>query len=255
MKHLLYIPFLLLVFWAVSCVNGEKHAIEAIDNQEETHEIIQSVEPKQAIHAVDTTVIDHICVFGDHVFFSQPVPDEVKARMKGKSMKDQTHIGYDDLRYLTLPYYDFDGEVQSGEMVCHKAIAEDLVHIFRDLFAARYPIANIRLVDDFDADDEASMQANNTTCFNYRYISGTRMLSKHAFGLAVDINPLQNPCVRGNHVQPKTALDFVDRDKDFPHKIDEDDLCKRLFTARGFRWGGHWQGKKDWQHFEKRVRQ
>jgi len=251
MKYLLYIPILLLSVLAVSCRNGAKHLMETSENQEETTTIAQSVEPR---HEVDSTVIDYICVFEDHVFFSQPIPNEVKARMQGKSMKDKARIGYDDLRYLTLPYFDFDGKVQSGEMVCHKAIAEDLVHIFRDLFAARYPIASIRLVDDFGADDETSMQANNTTCFNYRYISGTTRLSQHAFGLAVDINPLQNPCVRGNRVQPKTALDFVDRDKDFPHKIDEGDLCKQLFTARGFRWGGHWQGKKDWQHFEKRVK-
>lgn len=196
---------------------------------------------------------DTLCFHG-YVFASQPIPEKVKARMQGKSMKGQTNIGYDDLRYLTLYYYDFDNHIQQGEMVCNKAIAHDLLCIFKTLFMEAYPIYSIRLVDDFDASDEASMQANNTACFNYRYISGTTRLSQHAFGLAVDINPLQNPCVRGNRVQPKTAVEFVDRSQDFPHKIDEGDLCKQLFTARGFRWGGHWQGKKDWQHFEKRVK-
>ena len=95
------------------------------------------------------------------------------------------------------------------------------------------------------------MQANNTSCFNYRTVAGSKTLSKHAFGMAVDINPLQNPCVRGNQIQPSTAVEFVDRDKVFPHKIDEKDFCKEDLTSFGFRWGGNWRSTKDYQHFEK----
>ena len=171
--------------------------------------------------------------------------------MLGKSLPDSTKISFSQLRYLTLPYYDFDGEVRMGEMVCNKAIASDLLQVFRTLFAERYPICSIRLVDDFGASDEASMQANNTSCFNYRTIEGSWKLSRHALGMAVDVNPLQNPCVKGTRVRPATAMEFVDRSRDFPHKIDNDDLCKKAFTSRGFRWGGRWRSMKDWQHFEK----
>ena len=81
--------------------------------------------------------------------------------------------------------------------------------------------------------------------------SVVRTLSKHASGMAIDINPLQNPCIRGSSVQPATATDYVDRSKAFPHKIDETDFCKQVFESFGFRWGGHWRSVKDYQHFEK----
>ena len=193
---------------------------------------------------------DTLCYQG-YVFASQPIPEEVRVRMQGKSMKDKTKIDYDELRYLTLYHYDFDGHIQQGEMVCNKAIAHDLLCVFRTLFAEAYPIYSIRLVDDFAASDEASMQANNSSCFNYRTIAGSWRLSRHAFGMAVDINPLQNPCVRGGRIRPSTAGDYVDRSKDFPHKIDENDLCKKTFESYGFRWGGRWRSVKDYQHFEK----
>lgn len=195
--------------------------------------------------AEDTVMI------GSFVFASQPIPEEVETRMRGRSLPANAKISMNQLRYLTLPYYDFDGNIQKGEMVCNKAIAHDLLCIFRALFSQAYPIYSMRLVDDFDADDEASMQANNTSCFNYRYISGTRILSRHAYGMAVDINPLQNPCIRGKQIQPSTAEEFVDRSKDFPHKIDKDDYCKKVFTSYRFRWGGNWRRMKDYQHFEK----
>lgn len=190
-------------------------------------------------------------MFQTYVFFSQPIPKDVELRMMGRSLTDTTKITFDQLRYLTLPYYDYDGNIQSGEMVCNKAIAHDLLCVFRDLFSQAYPIYSIRLVDDFDADDEASMQANNTSCFNYRNRSGVNMLSQHAYGMAVDINPLQNPCVKGSRFRPSTAAEYVDRSKDFEHKIDEKDLCVKVFTSYGFRWGGRWSSTKDYQHFEK----
>ena len=185
------------------------------------------------------------------VFTSEPIPDAVLSRMKGKSLPKNAVIHTDDLRYLTLPYYDFNGHIQTGEMVCHKKIAHDLLLVFKDLFQQRYPIYSIRLVDDFDANDEASMRANNTSCFNYRTISGTNKLSKHAYGMAVDVNPLQNPWVVGNKVYPTTARDYVDRTKDFPHKIDKKNACYRAFKNRGFSWGGDWKNSKDYQHFQK----
>ena len=190
-------------------------------------------------------------MFRNHIFVSQLVPKEVEMRMKGRSFPNNAKISMSQLRYLTLPYYDFDGNIQKGEMVCNKAIAHDLLCIFKALFSQAYPIYSIRLVDDFDADDEASMQANNTSCFNYRYITGTQVLSRHAYGMAVDINPLQNPCIRGKRIQPSTAEAFADRSLDFAHKIDKDDFCNKVFTSYRFRWGGNWHKTKDYQHFEK----
>lgn len=191
--------------------------------------------------------------YEQYLFISQPVPFKVQARMVGKSLPDNATITFKELRYLRIPYYDFEGEIQQGEMVCNEAIALDLLDIFRTLFAEQYQFCSIRLIDDFNADDETSMRANNTSCFCYRTIAGSKMLSQHALGRAVDVNPLQNPYVNGNWIQPATAGEYVDRSKDFPHKIDKHDLCKRVFVEHGFTWAGDWPAEKDYQHFEKRA--
>ena len=248
MKKGIHITLMLLVLGIMASCDGnhQNQSEKTPSPKKEAISVAEEVVTPDFSHAEDT-----VC-YKDHVFFSQPIPEAVKARMQGKSMPEKARISYDELRYLTLFYYDFEGKTQQGEMVCNKAIAHDLLCIFRTLFAEAYPINSIRLVDDFDASDEASMQANNSSCFNYRTIAGSWRLSQHAFGMAVDINPLQNPCVRGTRIRPSTAIDYVDRSKDFPHKIDEKDFCKKTFDSFGFRWGGHWRSVKDYQHFERR---
>lgn len=191
----------------------------------------------------------------DSCFAVCPISDLVFARMRGRSFKHNPHIARADLRYLRVLHYDADGNIRAGEMVCNKAIAADLAAIFRKLYDARYPIERMVLIDDYDADDERSMSANNSSCFCFRTVAGARTLSKHAQGMAVDINPLYNPCVktRNGHriVQPAGAGKWCDRSGDFKYKISRSDLCYRLFREHGFRWGGDWKNSKDYQHFEK----
>jgi len=184
-------------------------------------------------------------------FQAVALPDSVFMRMQGKSYPKGCVIDRHDLRYLTLLHYDGNGRVQHGELVCHKAIAQDLLDIFRQLYQARYPIERMRLIDDYDADDEQSMRANNTSCFCYRVVSGSKKLSKHAQGMAIDINPLYNPYKKGQRVQPGNAAPYCDRTRQFPYKIVEGDLCHRLFRQHGFQWGGQWRSLKDYQHFER----
>jgi hypothetical protein len=115
-------------------------------------------------------------------------------------------------------------------------------------------IEKIRLVDEYDADDELSMEDNNSSAFNFRFISHTTRVSKHGLGLAVDINTLYNPYTKVvdgvRIVEPITGEPYLDREADFPCKIDHDDLCYRLFIEHGFEWGGDWEDRKDYQHFE-----
>ncbi len=189
-------------------------------------------------------------------FIATVIPDSVFERMRGSSFPEDCTVARSDLRYLRLSHWTAADKERVGEMVCNKAIADDLIDIFRQLYEAYYIIESIRLIDDFDADDERSMRANNTSCFCYRAVSGSQKLSCHALGMAVDINPLYNPCVRQQKngktiVQPTTAKPYVDRQHSFPQKIDKSDLCYRLFVAHGFRWGGAWRTVKDYQHFEK----
>lgn len=210
--------------------------------------------PGQARHDSAAVPKDSTAVRAPFVpeFSASEIPPGVEARMRGVSYPEDARVPLADLRYLRLSYYDFEGNPQTGEMVCNAAIARDLCEIFRDLYDARYPIRSIRLIDDFGASDEASMQADNTSCFNYRPRTGQSRLSWHAYGLAVDVNPLENPFVgRGGRVSPAAAEPYADRTADFPHRIDREDLCYKLFRAHGFAWGGAWRSVKDYQHFEK----
>lgn len=192
-------------------------------------------------------------------FYYESLSEELKAYITGKSYPDTdaaAEIGYDDLSYVHILYVDFNGGTEAGELICSRTIAEDLTEIFYELFTAEYQIEKIRLIDTYRGDDLASMADNNTSCFNYRPVAGSEKLSKHALGLAIDINPLYNPYVRyttdsGQFVSPEEGEAYADRSKEFPYKIDSSDLCCRLFLEHGFTWGGNWNSVKDYQHFQK----
>ena len=188
-------------------------------------------------------------------FCQQEITDSIFARIEGKSFKENCTTPRRDLRYLKVLHYNKEGEELEGELICHKDIADDLLAIFRELHRAKYPIERMVLIDEYNADDEASMRANNTSAFNFRPASGMRRLSKHSTGMAIDINPLYNPLVKHREgrtkVYPSTATPYIDRTRDFPYKIVKGDLCYRLFKQHGFSWGGDWRRSKDYQHFEK----
>ena len=187
-------------------------------------------------------------------FYVKKIDDEIFARIKGKSFKDNCTLPREDLRYLHVLHKDLDGNTHEGEMICNVYIAKDVIEIFKALYDADYPIEKIRLVDEYNADDELSMRDNNSSSFNFRFISHTTKISKHGLGMAVDINTLYNPytkVVDGKRIlEPATAEEYVDRTKNFSYKIDENDLCYKLFIAHGFEWGGSWKSAKDYQHFE-----
>jgi hypothetical protein len=189
-------------------------------------------------------------------FTIDTISDAVFQRMQGKSFKRDCTVKRSELRYLRLSHYDAEGKEHIGELVCNKMVASDLKEIFQELYKHHYPIQRMQLVDDYDADDEQSMRANNTSCFNFRRIAGSTKLSKHSQGLAIDINPLYNPYVKRQAngtliVQPANATCYADRRKAIPYKIERDDLCYRLFIKHGFKWGGAWTRQQDYQHFER----
>ncbi|MCR5774356.1 MAG: M15 family metallopeptidase [Lachnospiraceae bacterium] len=175
--------------------------------------------------------------------------------MKGVSYPDGCSVAREDLRYLRLSYHDFNGQTQLGEMVCSKKIADDLTEIFKELYNRGYQIEKMRLIDDYGGDDDLSCADNNTSCFNYRTVAGSTNLSKHALGLAVDINPFYNPYVTYpggvERISPPGSEPYADRNADFPHKIGPGDAAYELFMSHGFTWGGNWKTLKDYQHFQK----
>ena len=189
-----------------------------------------------------------------------PITDELFYRMQqGNTFKENCIVPREDLRYIQALHKDKEGKVHLGEMVVHEVIAEDVLEILEKLYDASYPIERMVLPDNYMADDETMMRDNNSSSFNFRFISHTTKLSKHGMGMAVDINTLYNPyhkIVQNEDgtteevIEPATGAPYLDRTKDFDYKINKGDLCYQLFMEKGFEWGGDWTDRKDYQHFE-----
>lgn len=223
---------------------------EEVINEEEINEDVINEE-------VDMAVNENIFDIQGSLFYIKELDNEIIDRITGKSYGEGADIPYSDLRYIRVLHMGFDGLTHEGELIVNKAIAEDVVEIFKELYEIGYPIEKMILVDDYDADDLKSMADNNTSAFNYRFVEGTSKRSVHSDGLAIDINPLYNPYVRTRdgklEVLPENASEYVDRDKDNRYYIRKDDPCYNAFVSRGFTWGGEWKNSKDYQHFEKKL--
>jgi hypothetical protein len=157
------------------------------------------------------------------------------------------------LRRVEVNYIGFDGQTHRGDVVVHEDLASEVVAIFDQLLQLRYPIEKIRTAETYPgADDELSMEDNNTSAFNCRDIPGTGRWSQHAFGRAIDLNPLLNPSIdRTGAFQPKDAAPYLDRNRTDPAVLHAGDAAVRVFTDRGWRWGGYWRAPLDYQHFER----
>ncbi len=202
----------------------------------------------------------------DVYFTSSELTEVQKEAMNGKSYIENPDISYDDLRYIKVLHYNFYHRIQVGELVVNQVIAEDCRQIFMELFQEEYEINSMYLIDRYYEKDQArngeqvdisSINDDNTSAFHYRKIAGTEVLSNHAYGMAIDINPLENPYVKEADLQQTVASpykdynSYKDRTAQRAHMISKDDACYRIFKAHGFQWGGEWNGNKDYQHFEK----
>lgn len=190
-------------------------------------------------------------------FYQETLSDTLIERITGSSYHENDDISLDQLRFLHVLYYDFNNEIKDGELICNKQIADDLLEIFSTLYDNAYQIDKIQLIDVYDADDDLSCADDNTACFNYRVVAGSTTLSKHALGMAIDINPFYNPYVTypdgKERISPAGSEIYADRSNDNPHMIRKGDLCYQLFIDHGFTWGGEWKSLKDYQHFQKVI--
>jgi D-alanyl-D-alanine carboxypeptidase len=158
-------------------------------------------------------------------------------------------IGPSQLRRLDVSYWSFDGKRRLGSIVVRETAARRVLSVFRRLYAARFPIRRLRTVEAYKGSDDASMAADNTSGFNCRFVEGTRRWSQHAFGLAIDINPVENPYVSGSGVSPPAGRRFLDRSNRRRGMVVEGDVVVRAFASVGWSWGGRWTSSKDYQHF------
>lgn len=231
----------------------KKSVVEAESDSSVFETILDTPDPLE-LPAETVLSAEDVERFGvDNCFAVLGITDELFERMYGKTYKDGCTVPRSDLRYVRVLHVNAEGQILTGEIVVNKAIANEICEIFRKLYNAGYPIERMRLADDYDGDDAASMEDNNTSGFNYRPVEGTNSPSNHAYGMAVDINTFYNPYYRfaSNEILPEGSGPYLDRTKDFPYKIEEGDLCHRLFKEHGYTWGGDWHSVKDYQHFEK----
>lgn len=179
-----------------------------------------------------------------------PLAASTRALMAGTTMHPGCPVGYDDLRLLEVVHVDFDGRDRLGLLIVHRHVAGDLREVFRRIHDAGFPIARMRLIERYGGSDDASMRDNNSSAFNCRRITGGTSYSQHSYGWAVDLNPVQNPYVRNDTVEPPAGRDYLDRSDVRPGMIVRPGPVTDAFDGVGWDWGGDWRTLKDYQHFE-----
>jgi hypothetical protein len=149
---------------------------------------------------------------------------------------------------IDVEYYSVDNKLHKGQLLLNKKAVKDIKEIFEFIKSSHFPVAKVIPVVKYNWSDQASMEDNNTSAFNYRKVKGYKVLSPHSYGLAIDINPLQNPHVKGKTIQPINAK----YDVKVPGTISRDSKLVTEFRKRGWQWGGLWRSSKDYQHFERK---
>jgi hypothetical protein len=178
----------------------------------------------------------------------RPIGPGVRARM-GATWSPACPVPLADLRYVTVSFEGFDGRPHTGELVVHQRVADQLVSVFALLHQARFPIEEMRLVTTADLRAPPTGDGNNTAAFVCRRARKQTRWSAHAYGLAVDLNPFQNPYRRGDLVLPELASSYLDRDRVRPGMIRGGDVVTKAFAAIGWTWGGTWRSPTDHMHF------
>jgi len=215
-RYLFLIPILLF-----SCTSEEKN----------TEKVVEEIAP------IVYEYISEINEISEHDLFHCCCDKDIKDLVSLLSVK--------------VSYINMNGESEMGELVVNEEIAAEVVDIFREIYQCRFPINKMIPIDSYNCNDDKSMEDNNTSCFNYRLVSGSRKLSDHSFGKAIDINPLFNPFVKRNKVSPENGKMYIDRNLQEEGMIQKNDCVVNAFKSRGWYWGGDWKHSKDYQHFYK----
>jgi D-alanyl-D-alanine carboxypeptidase len=180
---------------------------------------------------------------------TQPIPPAMRAQMTGVSWHRGCPVGLSELRLITLTYRGFDGRDHVGRVIANRSAAATLVGVFRRLYAARFPIRRMEPVDRYGGDDYRSIEADNTSAFNCRPATGSTHWSQHAYGRAIDVNPIENPYVSGGTTSHRASTPYLDRSHRRAGMAYEGGVLVDAFRSAGWGWGGSWNGIKDYQHF------
>jgi poly-gamma-glutamate synthesis protein (capsule biosynthesis protein) len=174
---------------------------------------------------------------------------DTRQLMIGSSWHEGCPVALRALRLVRVTYVGFDADAHRGRLVVHRAWADEILDVFERLYRRGFAVRRVRLVDRYGADDRASMRHDNTSAFNCRYVGGTTTWSQHAYGRAIDLNPVENPYVSGSRVSPRRGRAFLDRSDVRPGMVVRGDAAWRAFRRIGWGWGGSWTSSKDYQHF------
>ncbi len=205
-----------------------------------------------------TFVFSFTILFADYSSSISQITPEIKKRMiKGNSWRKGCPVSLGNLRYLTLTHVDFNGKDKRGEIIVHKDVAQEVKEMFSKLYKMGYPIRKMRLVSDYKGSDWQSIEADNTSAFNCRNATGSKKWSKHSYGKAIDINPIENPYIaKSGRISHKASLKYrkrVHKNTSYADKalLLKNDKATKVFEKYGWVWGGDWPAVKDYQHFSK----
>ena len=195
----------------------------------------------------------YLLLAGYHSHISPINPDITRRILSGGSWHKGCPVPLSELCYLTMTYRGFDRKDHRGEMIVHRSVAKEVTEIFGALYRDRYPIRRMRLVSDYQASDFRSIEADNTSAFNCRAVTGGSKWSRHSYGKAIDINPIENPYIsRSGHIAHNKSHLYRKRNHTRSKAtILKRDSIVRYFKSKGWRWGGDWHSIKDYQHFDK----
>lgn len=204
------------------------------------------------------TLLLTLSLFAEYQSSISDITPQIKQRMtEGNSWKKGCPVPLKDLCYLHVKHKDFKGNEVMGEIVVHKDVAREVTEIFEELYTMDYPIKKMKLVSDYKGNDWQSIESDNTSAFNCRNATGSKKWSKHSYGKAIDINPIENPYIsRKGYISHKESLSYKKRAHQTSKHADKAILMKndqavQLFKKYGWEWGGDWSGVKDYQHFAK----
>ncbi|MCP4673077.1 MAG: M15 family metallopeptidase [Desulfobacula sp.] len=182
----------------------------------------------------------------------QAIPDSIIQSMKKYSWHKECPLPLHQLSYVRVVHWGYDNRIHSGELIVSKALAREVLEIFKELFDTGFQIKSIRRIDHYQGSDDLSMGDDNTSAFNCRPIFGKKeVFSKHSYGIAIDINPLRNPYIKNEFVVPEKGRVYINRTQQVDGLIKKNGPCYKIFKKRGWIWGGDWKTLKDYQHFEK----
>ncbi|MCW5589714.1 MAG: M15 family metallopeptidase [Legionellales bacterium] len=186
-------------------------------------------------------------------FVAMPIPPQIKQQMIGSTWHPGCPLNINQLSLLRLSYWGFDKQSHEGTLIINHHLAPQVLAIFRELYLQHFPIESMQLIEDYQGKERLQLEKINTTGFNCRkMVSNGKQYSLHSYGIAIDLNPWQNPYVAKNSVIPQGSDAYRDRQSLRPGMINKNSLVYAIFSRHGWQWGGDWKNVKDYMHFERR---